>query len=281
MGKSKEKKEKKEKRSKKSSRKEGKKEGKKKRSPPSVQLTADDYFLQANSFRVYLRSHGKNFEDLSSEAARRHFAKFCKAYNKGKLDVMFYSGTFPSSLLGEATRTQHRWGMSLTDADKQLLQATMQTVRRDGDSSSAFALSTARSEQQQQQQQPQIKPRVTLQDVVATAELHGIDTNKPTTGHAAIAAKRKERGQAIHASHKEREEDLAGPDLPDSVVLGGDASHDLTFLKHRQAQRQGKQADKIAVLEEKERQREDAWKAQLGLPTDGRRIIIAARPPPT
>jgi len=277
MGKSKEKKEKREKKSKKSSRKEGKKD-KVRRTRPSVKLTADDYYLQANPFRVYLRSQGKNFETLSSEAARRHFDKFCKAYNKGKLNAMFYSGSFPSSLLGEATHTQHRWGMSLTDADKQLLQATTQTVRQDGDSLSAWGDQPV----QRQQQLPQVKPRVaTLQDAVATAELHGIDTDKPTSGHAALAAKRKERGDAIHSSHKEREDLLSGPELPDSVVLGGDSSEDLAFLKHRQAQRQSKQADRIAALQEREQQRDDAWKAQLGIPTDGRRITIAPRPPPS
>jgi hypothetical protein len=269
------------KKEKRSSRKEGKKDRKegKERVRPAVKLTADDYFLRAKDFRVYLRSKGKSFEALTSEKARGYFDDYIAKYNKGKLVPMFYTGEFPPSLLEEATHTQHRWGLSLSDADKKLLSSTTTAVLRDGNASSVWG------EQQQQQLSKQsvqatVKPRVAMQDMVATAEQHGIDTEKPT-GHAALLAKRKERGDAIHAAHKEREDRASGLELPDSVILGGDSSRDLEFLKQRQAQRASKQEEKIAVLQEKERQRDDAWKVQLGLPTDGsmRKITIAPRPP--
>lgn len=54
-------------------------------------ISEDDYFLQMQPFKAWLRAdRDKKFEKLSSDDSRRYFRKFVKKYNRGKLDCAFF-----------------------------------------------------------------------------------------------------------------------------------------------------------------------------------------------
>ncbi|KAI9144004.1 hypothetical protein BKA69DRAFT_899904 [Paraphysoderma sedebokerense] len=54
--------------------------------PNLTPISTDDYFLRANEFRLWLKERKKIFfEDLSSDESRKHFKKFVKRWNEGKL----------------------------------------------------------------------------------------------------------------------------------------------------------------------------------------------------
>ena len=113
------------KKAKKSSDKKNKKD-KKRRDVPAVQLSADDYFLRSEEFRFYLSSKKVSFESLSSEKAREQFSKFVKRWNRGKLEKTIYD--LPASAR-EAIKSQHKWGMRLSDVERDALSDTAHRVQ--------------------------------------------------------------------------------------------------------------------------------------------------------
>lgn len=135
------------------------KKEKKRRDVPAVQLSADDYFLRSDEFRFYLsRSKKISFESLSSEKAREQFSKFIKRWNRGKLDKAIYD--LPSSAR-EAIKSQHQWGMRLSDAERVALSDTAHRVQDLSRSTEPGLLSTslANSDAVTAGQRVQVAPR--------------------------------------------------------------------------------------------------------------------------
>lgn len=262
-----------------------KKDHKESRSKPDILISADDYFLKAEEFRVYLHSKKIAFESLTSEKAHELFADdFVKKYNKGKLSSMFYSSEgIPAQVREAAVRTQHKWTMKLSDTERDALSRTTESIHRSTKDAqpTAWAGTSNSSALASTSGRPLVAPR--LSDLLSTAEMHAITTSKET-GRDALVAKRKERGDAVKGAHNEREAGKDGLDAVSEKFLLGDSAADLAALKSRQQQqqahRQSQQQQKISVLAEKEREREEAWRTQLGLPLDGtmKKITIAPRP---
>ena len=104
------------------------------------QLTADDFYLRHEEFRVWLHLKERSFEDLSSEQAHAFFEEeFIKQFNKGKLPTIFYPQTqvpgggangIPSELREAAMKTKHKWNLKVTDRDRQQQEQVQQEVSR-------------------------------------------------------------------------------------------------------------------------------------------------------
>lgn len=104
------------------------------------ELTADDFYLRHEEFRVWLHLKERSFEDLSSEQAHTVFEEeFIKQFNKGKLPAMFYpqnqvpgdnANGIPSELREAAMKTKHKWNLKVTDRDRQQQEQIQQEVSR-------------------------------------------------------------------------------------------------------------------------------------------------------
>ncbi|CAN8233705.1 unnamed protein product [Cochlearia groenlandica] len=68
------------------------------------ELSSEDYFSKNNEFATWLKEKKRTyFNDLTTESARELFARFVKAWNRGKLDSRYYEG------ISTAPRTAHNW----------------------------------------------------------------------------------------------------------------------------------------------------------------------------
>nr|XP_043621854.1 style cell-cycle inhibitor 1-A [Erigeron canadensis] len=68
------------------------------------ELSDADYFSKNNEFSTWLKDERDTFfSDLSSESARKLFAKFVKSWNNKKLDSKYYDGI----VVGK--RSSHNW----------------------------------------------------------------------------------------------------------------------------------------------------------------------------
>ena len=104
------------------------------------QLTADDFYIRHEEFRVWLHLKERCFEDLSSEQAHQVFdEEFIKQFNKGKLPSMFYPQTqipggsvngIPTELREAAMKTKHKWNLKVTDRDRQQQEQVSGEVSR-------------------------------------------------------------------------------------------------------------------------------------------------------
>ncbi|KAF8323892.1 hypothetical protein DL93DRAFT_2069984 [Clavulina sp. PMI_390] len=75
-------------------------------------ISADDYFLKSDNFRLWLKeSKGKYFDELSGEKARHYFGKFVKAWNRGELSDSIYN---PSSAATHraSNLTGYKWSFA-------------------------------------------------------------------------------------------------------------------------------------------------------------------------
>ena len=93
----------------------------------SEPITETDYFVKAPEFSLWLtEARGSYIDELSSEEARRLFAKFVKKWNGGELSSKFYVGV-PAA---QAVRTRHQWGFaaSLSESDQLTLDRTKDGV---------------------------------------------------------------------------------------------------------------------------------------------------------
>ena len=102
-------------------------------------LTADDFYLRHEEFRVWLHLKERSFEDLSSEQAHQVFEEeFIKQFNKGKLPAMFYPAqvpggsvnSIPTELREAAMKTKHKWNLKVTDRDRQQQEQVSGEVSR-------------------------------------------------------------------------------------------------------------------------------------------------------
>ena len=286
--------------SKKESRKESKKESKREAAavPADNKITSDDFYLKSEEFRLWLRSKEKSFESLSGEAARALFDEFVKRWNKGRLDAIYYSGLSTADSR-DAIKSQHKWGLKLSVSEQDALAATTTRVldQTRGASSTQSGLLPQAQAQAQAQPRPAVPARVlppppsaavSLSLLQATAEEHGLDLGSSSSSNAALLAKRKERSDATHGAHREKEARADGLDMSAGLVLGGGKEDDaqLAAMRRRQQASAGQRQQRLAGLEEKEKERDEAWKRQIGLPEllagsgSGQRIVIAPRPPP-
>ncbi|GJN93975.1 hypothetical protein Rhopal_007038-T1 [Rhodotorula paludigena] len=103
--------------------------------PPAgvAELDDSDYFLKATELKLWLwEEKGKRLDSLRTEDARRYFKRFCKAWNRGRLDAKFYAGISPASLPSSIS-TSHSW--SFSKASQQELD-TAASVRKSIDTGS-------------------------------------------------------------------------------------------------------------------------------------------------
>ncbi|EDV20496.1 uncharacterized protein TRIADDRAFT_60950 [Trichoplax adhaerens] len=69
----------------------------------------DDFYNKNSEFRTWLiEKYGAHFDSYSSSKAKKMFKKFCKKWNKGKLNEKYYNGIQPSTIEREA-RTGYKW----------------------------------------------------------------------------------------------------------------------------------------------------------------------------
>lgn len=81
-------------------------------------ISIDDYFNKSEEFRVWLKINNKrSFEELDSSETHNLFEEFCTLWNQNKLPTMYYDG-IPSEIRHECMRTKHRWGIRLSESEK-------------------------------------------------------------------------------------------------------------------------------------------------------------------
>ncbi|KAM0750179.1 hypothetical protein T439DRAFT_247115 [Meredithblackwellia eburnea MCA 4105] len=104
--------------------------------PPGVkELDADDFFLKSTELKVWLdEERGKKLDQISASDARKYFKKFCRRWNKGKLEEKYYTG-ISSARVSSSVSSGHSW--SFTKAtQRELDDASRIRKEIDGPSSS-------------------------------------------------------------------------------------------------------------------------------------------------
>ena len=181
-----------------------------KRKSSRENLTEDDYFSKSREFRVWLREdRDVNFEDLSTEKAKKWFSKFVKVWNDGSLAAKFYDGKV------EQVRTKHKWSFTnkINDVERMKLASVRDRVELQTHSEKKavrllekpYANRSAR--------------RVVREDRVPRE-----------TGFQARLQKRREKSERIHGASRNRDDGLS----VSSRVLMGDDGSSSREVKHRQ-----------------------------------------------
>jgi len=266
---------------------------------PLTLLDSDsDYFAYHQHLWVYLyRDEGIIFGDLTSEEARAAFQRFCEKYNGGTLEQGYYKkGTLPQEAIDECKITRHKWAFQTSETERKSLQLVEDGVRKqteyDAGNKGEVIAPMARPPTHQEedyksennktteQRLDERRANLRLRDHVRTVEEELKGGSKD--GRERQREKKQERASTIHASARDKESQVGGTELDDSILYGGDGSdfqHALAREKERKAQRHNKAADRIKELQRKEDDRQKAMLLSLGLSNiqPGQKIRIQPR----
>jgi hypothetical protein len=269
-------------------------------SPPAEPLDLEkDYFAYHQHLWVYLyREEGIIFGDLSSEDARRAFSRFAKRYNAGELEQSYY-GVLPQEAIDQCQTTSHKWSFNTSETERESLRFLEEGVRKQTQFSKndaaapsetgeqAVRMTAVSNERRSLSAEERTAERVVnrrLKEHVRTVEEELKGGRKD--GRERQIEKRKETAAKIHGAAKDREEArMGGVELNDEAIYGGGGDGELNFQdalsreRHRNAQRQQKNQDRIAELKKKEQDKQDAMIKMLGLTgvKPGQKITIAPR----
>ncbi|KAE9026456.1 hypothetical protein PR001_g12193 [Phytophthora rubi] len=261
-------------------------------------VTDEDYFLRQTEFRVWLaQSKGKYVDDLSTEEATKLFTdEFAKKWNRGKLSKMFYEG-LPESVVEQTKRTRHRWGFVAKLGEKEKFElatakdsvgvatkkenllSSGRTRESIGNVSASFEESKSKPDRRREKEDEEDNREDDRKrrKVERRREREYRDTMMEelapkATGREAQIEKRRQLGDKLHGSAKDREDTRDGLDFSDDFLMGGGRGAGGDDLKRRIAQRdsarrrkQDERQEKLAELKAKESARMDKFLEGMGL----------------
>eukprot|EP00962_Isochrysis_galbana_P017182 scaffold4942_cov106-Isochrysis_galbana.AAC.1 len=236
-------------------------------------ITTDDYFRRAPEFQRWLQeSRGQFLDELPSDEAHKLFSKFVSKWNGGDLPRETYSigddGT-------DLPRTRHRWGFTskLSAAEQLQLESTRdsihaQTQRAAGQGRDGAALARATGSAGRAQNAGAASKRAREEESFAfdeAAAMLGVHTAKPDAGsREALLEKRR----AQTAYHRRNDDEGGVPAMSDGMLMGASSEEFALLAGRRQAAaaRKSEQASaRVQELQEKERQRMESFKRQMGM----------------
>ena len=279
--------------------------------PPTKALDPeDDYFEYHQHLFVFLyREEGLAFGDLTSEQAREAFARFCDKYNKGELEDEYYrwNKKLPPEVVEESKTTRHKWNFQTSATELKSLELVGQGVRkqteydRDVPGSGVARAPSGPVGPSRQPDRTQEKesgngrrfktPEERLEERRTNRRLkeHVRTVTEELTGGRKTGRERqielkKEKAAALHGAARDREEARAGGvELDDSTLYGEDGKNSFNAAvareRQRKAARQDKKNARVAELQAKEHERQEAMLKALGLTgiKPGQKIKIAPR----
>mmetsp|Transcript_13177 Transcript_13177/g.18534 ORF Transcript_13177/g.18534 Transcript_13177/m.18534 type:complete len:286 (+) Transcript_13177:20-877(+) len=223
-------------------------------------ISEDDYFIKVSEFSIWLNQcRKKRFEDLSSKDSHKLFVKFCRNWNEGKLEEMYYKGNFPSDVLQKATKTKHNWNLKINEREKKALENASKASFTEAKEMDKIELN-AENSMSSNFQKPSVPPRKSYNcalDNVAPKE----------TGREALLDKKRTIAGRIHASSKMKEYNQDGLDLSEKDTFGGGGDFYDLLRKKKENQFSKKEVlnEKLKAAALKEREKREAFIAQMGL----------------
>ena len=204
----------------------------------------DDFYAKNKEFRHWLANRRKprHFTKLDASDQKRYFKKFCKRYNKGKLESMYYDG----SLLVESASTAS------------IVPASLSIYKDIGPSIGPTRPSTlddlAMQREAESDYRAQQKDAERLMSKRDQRESRQEERDGRATGRDRVMEKRAEKRESARAMANAREQ--GDMEFGDDVLMGGSSSSFQEAIKRRDAsrhnqERQRKLAEKQAVLGEK------------------------------
>lgn len=258
--------------------------------PPSTMLDPEkDYFAYHEHLYVYLyRERGLAFNDLTSEETRKYFRNFVKQYNSGELAEGYYVEKLPPTVLEECKTTKHSWSFRISESEGRTLQSIESGVQNQTeykDPARQEEVQTRISTEEDKKPMSRsredfARDRATnrrLKEHIRAAEEEF--SGGPKEGRERQIEKRREIGARMHGASRDKEAALAAPEVSDDVLYGGDDRRQFERARERSAQRQESHQKRLAELESKEKERQEAMFKQLGLKnlTPGQKITIQPR----
>lgn len=270
-------------------------------------LTADDFFLKSEHFRVWCALIKKiSFETLSSDEAHKLFDReFCRQFNRRELPDTFYREELPVEMREAALKTKHRWNFKVTGAEADSIQQVADDVdfktrhatdgawahmkTRDNVASSTSSNHPMASmsappshsrrdadDSRDEQRRQQTYERKNFKEY---ANVVMEELAPKETGRSALQDKRRGVGAELKAAAREREEARDGLDLPDSVVMGGGDDFEAMRARMNRGKdaREAQRIERVRELQEREQQKQASFMAQLGVDLSRGPIRIAPR----
>lgn len=185
-------------------------------------LTEDDYFSKSREFRVWLRENRDvNFEDLSTEKAKKYFSKFIVHWNDDKLDKKFYAGKV------EQIRTKHKW--SFTNKINDVERMKLASVRDRVELQTHSEKKAVRLLEKKRERRRYNEHRRVVEEELVPVE----------TGFQSRIAKRREKSERIHGASRHRDDGLS---VPSRVLMGDDGSslREAKYLQQRSNERRAR-----------------------------------------
>ena len=225
---------------------------------------SDDFYTKSKEFRHWLlnRRKPKQFTKMDASDQKRYFKKFCRRWNKGKLDASYYEG----SLLGEPTSSS-------------IVPATSRESREP-----ARALGPARPatmDDLAMQREAELDYRASQKDASRLLskrdqrETRQEERDNRATGRDRVMEKRAEKREGAREMASAREQ--GDMEFGDDVLMGGSSSSFQDAIRRRDSsrqhqERQRKMAEKQAVLGEKltEMQKKENDTMAMASPSDRR-----------
>ena len=263
--------------------------------PPAVLLDPDkDYFAFHQHLCIYLfREEGIAFGDLTSDESRQAFQRFCQHYNEGKLEIAYYQHVLPLKAVEESKTTRHKWAFQTSTTEAKTLSLIEEGVRKQTEYEAAPNLQVAtaathasggpkdegnREETAGNDYLQEYRANKRLREHVRTVgeEL----TGGRKDGRERQLEKKKETAAALHGAARDREE--AGLELADNDLYGdsnADFSAALARERRYKEKRSSEKDNRLAELQQKEQERQQAMLSALGLTgiKPGQKITIAPR----
>jgi hypothetical protein len=242
--------------------------------PPGVEpITADDYFRRAPEFQRWLQgSRGQFLDEVPSEEAHKLFSKFVSKWNDGDLPREVYSMGVDGA---DVPRTRHQCGFTskLSAAEKLELESARdsihaQTQRAAGQGRDGAAIARAAGSANRTHSSGAASKRARQEESSAfdeAAAMLGVHTAKPDAGsHEALI----ERRRAQTAYHRRNDDEGGIHVMSDSMLMGASSDEFAVLAGKGQAAaaRKSEQASaRVQELQEKERQRMESCKRQMGM----------------
>lgn len=271
------------------------------RAPEKLLDAENDYFQYHQHLWVYLyREEGKTFNELSSDEARKAFARFVERYNLGDLEAAYYNRNgLPPDALEETKTTRHAWSFHTTETENRSLHMVQEGVRKQTDYRETNQKATGTDVGKNSVEEPAVAPTRVEIAPQRSAASRQVDraVNRRMRDHTLEAAddigggkkhgrerqleKRKEVGDRTHAASRERD---SAYEINDEALYGDKDKSSFESALERQRRWKAKQEEtktnRLAELKKKEEGKREAMLKSLGLSgiKPGEKIKIAPRP---
>ncbi|KAI0652621.1 hypothetical protein C8Q79DRAFT_938625 [Trametes meyenii] len=216
------------------------------------EISESDYFLKNDEFQLWLKEEkGKYFNELSGDRARKYFRKFVKAWNRGKLSRILYTGVDRASTA--SSRTGYKWSFAskASRAENDAMHAAREeidnatwnrTTQSTGGSSSGRVIGPSMpstsdrilaqeaadeyraAERDHQRKRDRREAKERIEDLVGPKEV----------GRAGQLEKKKVQREANRAYREKGDEGL---ELDDATLMGGGDSFQAHLARREAAKR--------------------------------------------